>query len=110
MEKQALLYIVTPIALLFIVYLLVVTISWPVARRHTFVPFYLLLLLIVFPPAFIFFMLWFYIIHLGLLTSVYYIRDPTVQGIQTQTIPQRYPQQGTLSQRERRISSGSSRV
>mgnify|MGYP001318415126 CR=1 FL=1 len=107
MEKQALLYIVTPIALLFIVYLLVVTISWPMARRHTFVPFYLLLLLVLFPPAFIFFIFWFYIIHLGFLTSIYYIRDPSVQEIQT--VPQSYSQQGTLSQRERRMS-GSSRV
>jgi len=107
MEKQALLYIVTPIILLFIVYMLIITISWPIARRHTFVPFYLLVLLILFPPAFLFFIMWFYILHLGFLTSVYYIRDPTVQEIQT--VPNTYPQQGALSQRERKMS-GLSRV
>ena len=108
MEKQALLYIVTPIILLFIVYLLIVTISWPMARNHTFIPFYLLTVLILFPPAFIFFVLWFYLIHLGLLTSVYYIRDSTAQRVQPTM--QRYPQPVGPSQRERRMPSGSSRV
>lgn len=108
MEKQALLYIVTPIILLFIVYLLIITITWPMARRHTFVPFYLLLLIIAFPPAFLFFVVWFYILHFGFLTSTYYIREPEIQQVQVVTVPQAN-QQRTLSQRERRLS-GSSRV
>ena len=108
MEKQALLYIVTPIVLLVIVYLLVITITWPMARRHTFIPFYLLLLIIAFPPAFLFFVFWFYVLHFGFLTSTYYIQEPEIQQVQVVTVPQTN-QQRTLSQRERRLS-GPSRV
>ena len=97
----------TPIILLFIVYLLVITITWPMARRHTFIPFYLLLLIIVFPPAFLFFVVWFYILHFGLLTSPYYVREPEIRQVQIVKVPQ--TQKLTLSQRERRLS-GPSRV
>ena len=99
MEKSAILYILTPTILLFIVYMLIVTVSWPVVRTRSFVPLYLLVLLIIFPPAFFVFVFWFYLIHFGLLTSTYYAyqMDQTlpVSSIPPSNIPK------ALSQRER---------
>ena len=109
MEKEGLLYIVTPIALLFIVYLLILTIAWPMARRHTFVPFYLLLLIVIFPPAFFFFIIWFYIIHLGFLSSAYYTENAQLGRPRIQVQDQQQPPQ-VQSQSERRRPISSSRV
>ncbi len=97
MDKQALLYIVTPISLLFIVYLLVLTVTWPFVRRHTFVPLYLLILLMIFPPAFFVFIFWFYIIHLGFMSSRYYIYETNTLPTEVRSVP------SVPSQRQRRI-------
>ena len=76
MNKEAFLYIITPLVLFLVVYLLIVTITWPLIRQRTFIPFFwLLFLIILFPPAFFILILWFYIIHLGFLTSPYYVYD-----------------------------------
>ena len=98
MEKYALLYIITPIVLLTIVYLLVVTITWPQIRRHSYLSVYwLLLLVLLFPPGFFIFALWFYVIHFGFMTSRYYIYDnpPVIRTNESKT----------LSQRERRAQN-----
>ena len=119
MEKHALLYIVTPIVLVFIVYLLIITVTWPVVRNRSFVPFYLLFFLLLFPPGFFFFLFWFYLIHLGFLSSRYYVydleeRQPPARRVTTTTTTTtrtRTPQkQSQRQQRSQSAPRGSYRV
>lgn len=118
MEKHALLYIVTPIVLVFIVYLLIITVTWPVVRNRSFVPFYLLFFLLIFPPGFFFFLFWFYLIHLGFLSSRYYVYDleerrPPTQRITTTTTTTTKTRPQKQTQRQQRSQSaprGSFRV
>ena len=104
MNKEALLYIFTPILLVFIVYLLILTVTWPAVRNRSFIPLYLLILLILFPPAFLIFIVWFYIIHLGFMTSTYYIYDTPLPAPSTATIPRVQSQSERRDQRQERHS------
>jgi hypothetical protein len=76
MNQEAFLYVITPIILFLVVYLLIITVTWPLIRQRTFIPvLWLLLIIIIFPPAFLILLLWFFIIHIGFLTSPYYVYD-----------------------------------
>lgn len=108
MDKHALLYIVTPIVLVFIVYMLIITITWPLVRTRSIVPLYLLLLIIVFPPGFLFFIFWFYLIHLGFVTSRFYIYELEERERQAQEdvrLTRTQQNAGVLSQKERKSNN-----
>ena len=54
-------YIGLPIIVV-LLYAILITFTWPMARRRSFFPFWLLLLIFIFPPAFLFWWLWIFIL------------------------------------------------
>ena len=98
MNLEGILYILTPVSLFLITYLLIVSVAWPHLRRHTYLSVYPILFLIIFPPFYMMFLLWFLIVHAGFMRSNFYIYENDQPRTVNATIPPSIP-----SQMERRM-------